>query len=77
MNNSIQNKLFDIINCVLSSNGKQVFDKLKLDDKLKDDLGMESIDIVDLVVSIEDEFEVDIFESGSVETVNDILGLIK
>ena len=77
MNNSIQNKLFNIINSVLSSNGKQAFDNLKLDDKLKDDLGMDSIEMVDLVVSIEDEFDVDIFESGSIETVKDVFDLIK
>ena len=77
MNNSIENKLFNIINSVLRSNGKQVFDKLNLDDKLKDDLEMESIEMVDLVVSIEDEFDVDIFEFGSIETVKDIFNLIK
>jgi acyl carrier protein len=77
MNNSIQKKLYNIINNILRINGKQVFDNLKLDDKLKDDLGMDSVEMVDLVVSIEDEFEVDIFESGSVDTVNDIFELIK
>ena len=77
MNNAIQKKLYNIINNILRINGKQVFDNLKLDDKLKDDLGMDSVEMVDLVVSIEDEFEVDIFESGSVDTVNDIFELIK
>ena len=76
MDNSIKDKLFNIINDVLSSTGKQTFDSLKLDDRLKADLGMDSVEMVELVVSIEDEFDVDIFESGSIEKVKEIFDLI-
>lgn len=41
--------------------------------KLRDDLGFDSLRLAQLTVEVEDEFDVDIFEEGNVETIQDIL----
>jgi len=41
-------------------------------DKLRDDLGLTSFDLAELTVRIEDEFDIDIFEDGLVNTVGEI-----
>lgn len=40
---------------------------------LRYDLGLDSLDLAELTVRIENEFGVDIFEDGIVETVGEIL----
>ncbi len=39
---------------------------------LRNDLGFDSFKLAQLTVEIEDDYEVDIFENGNVDTVNDI-----
>lgn len=39
---------------------------------LRDDLGMDSFNLAELTVHIEEEFEIDIFEDGIVNTVAEI-----
>lgn len=46
---------------------------LSHDTKLRDDLGFDSLRLAQLTVMIEDEFDVDIFEDGNVETIGEIL----
>ncbi len=40
---------------------------------LRHDLGFDSLDLAELTVRVEDEFGVDIFEDGIVNTVGEIL----
>ncbi len=40
---------------------------------LRDDIGFDSLDLAELTVRIEAEFDVDIFEDGYVSTVGDVL----
>lgn len=70
-------KLFDIIKNILISKNQEFNSDFLLTDNLKEDLGLESFDMVELVVALEDEFGVDIFEAGKVETINDVLERIK
>jgi len=46
--------------------------------KLQEDLGMDSLDIVELVMKVEDEFEIEIFDDDAEEwrTLGDILNTV-
>lgn len=56
-------------------------DSINLDDKLQDDLGLDSLSMVMLLMEIEDEFEIEIDESDmnpyDLITVADAVDLIK
>ena len=71
MNSKI--KLLAIINRVLEGKGLKTVDSLNDDDKLRDDLGLDSFDLAELTVIIEEEFNVDIFEDGLVENILEII----
>ena len=53
-------------------------DKVTMDANIQDDLGADSLDIVDLVMSVEDAFEVKIEDEDveNIETVGDIVNYI-
>ena len=53
-------------------------DSLKNDTDLQDDLGADSLDVVDLLMSIEDEFEIEIpdEEIENIRTVGDLVDLV-
>ncbi|MGI6794791.1 phosphopantetheine-binding protein, partial [Bacteroides sp. KG68] len=42
------------------------------EDNLRDDLGLTSFDLAELTVKLEDEFDIDIFEDGLVNTIGEI-----
>ena len=54
-------------------------DSLKLETDLQDDLGADSLDVVDLLMSIEDEFEIEIpdEEIENIRTVGDLVNYIE
>lgn len=45
--------------------------------KLREDIGFDSFDLAQLTVMIEDEFDVDVFEDGIIETVGEIIKKIE
>lgn len=53
-------------------------DKVTMDANIQDDLGADSLDIVDLVMSVEDAFEVKIEDEDveNIKTVGDIVNFI-
>ena len=54
-------------------------DAIKPDTDLQDDLGADSLDVVDLLMSIEDEFEIEIpdEEIENIRTVGDLVNYIE
>ena len=62
-----------IINTVLENRGKETLKEIKENYSLKNDCGFDSLDLAELTVRIEAEYDVDIFEDGFVTTVGDIL----
>ena len=46
-------------------------------DRLREDYGFTSFDLAELTVKIEDEFDVDIFEDGLVNTVGEIIAKLE
>jgi len=65
-------KLYEIVNEVLESNELDTQETFKDTDNLKNDLGMDSFNLAELTVMIEDEFGIDIFEGDLVFTIGDI-----
>ncbi len=53
-------------------------DKVTMEANIQDDLGADSLDIVDLIMAVEDEFEVKIEDEDveNIKTVGDIVNYI-
>ncbi len=54
-------------------------DEIALDSDIAEDLGADSLDVVDLIMTLEDEFEVEISDDviESVKTVGDLVNFIE
>jgi acyl carrier protein len=77
LNNKIgeiaMHELLAIINEMREESGKNTIDKLESSMDLRDDLELDSLMLAELTVRVEDEFDVDIFEDGIIQTIGDIL----
>ncbi|OJX91931.1 MAG: acyl carrier protein [Paludibacter sp. 47-17] len=68
----MENKILEIVNTVLENRGKKAIRKINPSMSLRNDLDMDSLDLAELTVRIEAEFDIDIFEDGIVNTVGEI-----
>lgn len=68
----MEQKILTIINEIRASKSLESVDKLEAGSRLREDLGLTSFDLAELTVKIEDEFDIDIFEDGLVNTVGEI-----
>lgn len=68
----MQNKVLNIINDIRLSKELPIVESLRETDNLRNDLGLTSFDLAELTVRIEDEFDIDIFEDGLVNTIGEI-----
>jgi acyl carrier protein len=66
-------KIKEIFNTVLTNRGKQEVSDITEISSLRNDIGFDSLDLAELTVRIEAEYDVDIFEDGIVNTVGEIL----
>lgn len=62
----------EIINEVLDNRGKPKLNNINSDSHLRDDIGFDSLDLAELTVRIEAEYDKDVFEDGLVFTVKEI-----
>ncbi len=69
----MENKLLEIINIVLENKDIPLISSINLKDDLRNDLGFDSFDLAELTVRIEDEFGVDVFSNGLINTVGQIV----
>lgn len=69
----IMENLKTIINTVLRNRGKQEITELTENSHLRNDIGFDSLDLAELTVRIEAEYDVDIFEDGIVNTIGEIM----
>ena len=67
----------NIINIVLKNRGKAKVNSITAGSSLRDDVGLDSLDLAELTVRIEAEYDVDIFEDGVVTTIGEILAKIQ
>lgn len=69
----MEKKLLEIINVVLENRGRKPISKIKAKQLLRDEIGLDSLDLAELTVRIEAEYDIDIFEDGLVNTIGEIL----
>ncbi|HSN50278.1 MAG TPA: phosphopantetheine-binding protein [Bacteroidales bacterium] len=67
------NKVRQLINTVLRNRGKSEIAVIDENSRLRNDIGFDSLDLAELTVRIEAEYDVDIFRDGIVNTVGEIL----
>lgn len=70
-------KILEIVNGIRVNKGLTELDKINSSDRLREDYGLTSFDLAELTVKIEDEFDIDIFEDGLVNTVGEILAKLQ
>ena len=68
----MKQKILEIVNSIREAKGLPLLSKLNAEDSLRADLGLTSFDLAELTVKIEDEFDIDIFEDGLVNTIGEI-----
>ena len=72
----MEKRIHEIINQVLANRGKSAINSILENNDLRNDLGFDSLDLAELTVRIEAEFDVDIFENGLVSKVSEIFEII-
>lgn len=65
-------KLISILNTVIEGSGLDPLTAINDQMDLRSDIGFDSFNLAELTVHIEEEFGVDIFEDGIVNTVGEI-----
>lgn len=68
--------LLNIVNTVLENRGKKTVTLIQESTHLRNELDLDSLDLAELTVRIEAEFDVDIFEDGIVTTIGEILSIL-
>lgn len=71
--------VFEKVQKILSDQFEVEEDTITLDSKLEEDFGADSLDSIDLIMSIEDEFEIDVPDDivENMKTVSDIVDYIE
>ena len=71
--------VFEKVKAILSEQFDVEEDTITLDTKIAEDLGADSLDVVDLLMSIEDEFEIEIpdEEVENIKTVGELVKYIE
>lgn len=65
-------KVLEIINEIRAAKEMAPVAEIHNEDNLRDNLGLTSFDLAELTVKLEDEFDIDIFEDGLVNTIGEI-----
>jgi acyl carrier protein len=68
----MEEKILEIVNMIRATKALVPLETINPSDNLRNDLGFTSFDLAELTVRIEDEFDIDIFEDGLVNTVGEI-----
>jgi len=72
MDNKMEEKILEIMNTVLDNRTTKKLTFLSPEMHLRNDIGFDSLDLAELTVRIEAEYDIDIFEDGIVNTVSEI-----
>lgn len=69
----MKEKLLEIINSIREVKGYEPLTNLDDDANLRTDLGLDSFDLAELTVHIEEFSGIDVFENGIVSTIKEII----
>lgn len=73
----MKENIINLINVVLKNRGKETISDIHMTNSLINDIGLDSLDLAELTVRIEAEYDVDIFEDGIVNTIGEIMQKIE
>lgn len=73
----MKEKIFEIINIVLANNSKPTIAECNPALHLRNDLNMDSFNLAELTVRIEDAYGIDIFEEQMVNTIGEIFQILE
>jgi acyl carrier protein len=68
----MEEKILEIINTIRVSKNLTALSSIKPEHNLRNDIELTSFDLAELTVRIEDQFDIDIFEDGLVNTIGEI-----
>ena len=68
----MRENILKIVNEIRQAKGLNVLEFIRENQTLRNDLELTSFDLAELTVKIEDEYDIDIFEDGLVNTVGEI-----
>ncbi|EJR90592.1 acyl carrier protein [Bacillus cereus VD196] len=71
------NKVTSIINKMLKESGQDTINNFENSLNLRDDLNFDSLMLAELTVRLEDEFNIDVFEDGIVQTLGEVIKKIE
>ena len=66
-----------IINDIRAAKELPAVSSLNVNDNLRNDLDLTSFDLAELTVRIEDEFDIDSFEDGLVNTIGEVFAKLE
>ncbi len=69
--------LLKVINSIRENKQLALLENISETDRLREDYGFTSFDLAELTVKVEDEYDIDIFEDGLVNTVGEILAKLE
>ncbi len=69
--------LLEVVNSIRENKELDKVSEIHESDRLREDYGFTSFDLAELTVKIEDEYDIDIFEDGLVNTVGEILAKLE
>ena len=72
----ILQNILEIINYIRANNSEEPITNITPDMSLRDDYGLDSLDLAEFTVRIEDKYGVDVFEEGVIDTINEVLNII-
>lgn len=72
-----QKTLLNVVNDIRLNKQMGPLSEIHDTDRLREDLGFTSFDLAELTVKIEDEYDIDIFEDGLVNTIGEILSKLE
>ncbi len=73
----MEKKILESINRILENKSQKKIESINVETNLRDDIGLDSLDLAELTVIIEAEFDIDIFENGIINTVGEIFEKLK
>jgi len=72
----MEDKIYEIIKTVMANSSINNNIEITNRSNLRNDLSLDSLALAELAVRVEEEYDVDVFEDGIVETVQEIIDKI-